>query len=372
MSPDEKTQQVIENYKSIVVQIATPYASGTGFYLGDADLIITNEHVVRDHPYVIADNPRFERQLCELCYLDSKYDLAFLRPPAVHDMRHVKIAEASVLHLGQAVIAMGHPFGLKFTATRGIISNLDHQIDGIRYIQHDAALNPGNSGGPLLTPEGELAGVNTFVISESQSIGFALPVSYLRDILDEFARDLHCKAVRCPSCSNLVFETPNLQKECPHCGTALQTISSIQDFEPFGVQKTVEDIISDLGYEIRLARVGPNLWQIIKGSALIEISYHERTGLIVGDATLCELPKTGIEKIYLYMLQQNDTLEGLSFSVRDHDVVLSLLIFDQYLDKDSGKKLIRNLFEKADIYDNILVEEFGARWKIGKNMHKEE
>lgn len=67
------------------------------------------------------------------------------------------------------------------------------------------------------------------------------------------------------------------------------------------------------------------------------------------------------------MLQQNYTLEGLSFSVREHDVVLSLLIYDQYLNKDSGKRLIEDLFEKADFYDNKLVEEMGAHWKTGKN-----
>lgn len=360
-------EHIIDRYQDIVVQIATPYATGTGFYLNEADLIITNEHVVRDNRQVVIESPGFERQLCDVVYMDVKYDLAFLQAPKQHSMGKVKIGEVPDLALGDPVIAMGHPFGLKFTATQGIISSLDYQMDGVMYIQHDAALNPGNSGGPLLTAKGHLIGVNSFVIRDGQSIGFALPVNYLKDTLAEFLSLPAIRAVRCPACTNMVFERPEHKDYCPYCGTELTCIGAIPTFEPLGIPKTIEDILFELGYNVQLSRVGPNLWQILKGSALIDISYHERTGLIVGDATLCELPKNGIEKIYRFMLQQNYTLEGLSFSVREHDVVLSLLIYDQYLNKDSGKRLIEDLFEKADFYDNKLVEEMGAHWKTGKN-----
>lgn len=365
-------KSIIEQFRDIVVQIATPYARGTGFYLKDADLIITNEHVVRDNRSVIIDGVHIKRQLCTVCYMDIKYDLAFIHVPRKEAMGSVTLGSGTKLDLGQEVIAMGHPFGLKFTATQGIISSVDYQMEGVKYIQHDAALNPGNSGGPLLTTDGRLIGVNTFVIRDGQSIGFALPVNYLSETLEEFLSGKSSAAIRCPSCTNMIFEDGEMDDYCPHCGATVQHINKILPFEPLGVQKTIEDILVGLGYDIELSRIGPNLWQIIKGSAVIDIAYHERSGLIIGDATLCELPKTGIEKIYLYLLQQNHELEGLSFSVREHDVVLSLLINDQYLNKDSGKKLIENLFEKADLYDNILIEEYGAHWKSGKIAYEEE
>jgi serine protease Do len=83
----------------------------------------------------------------------------------------------------------------------------------------------------------------------------------------------------------------------------------------------------------------------------------------MGDAYLCALPKTDIKPIYEFLLRENYETEGLSFSIKDQDVVLSLLIFDRYLNLSTGMKLFRHLFERADYYDNVLVEKYGARWR---------
>jgi serine protease Do len=365
-------ENVIDQLQGIVIQIATPYVTGTGFYLAEADMIITNEHVVRDNREVIVDGKNFDRQLGEVCYLDIRYDLAFIRPPVNHNLGTALIGDTSGIKVGQSVIAMGHPFGLPFSATQGILSNLDHDVDGIRYLQHDAALNPGNSGGPLLTLDGTIIGINTFIIRDGQSIGFSLPSEYLSETLAEFKKRPACKAIRCASCSNIIFESDVTEAYCPSCGAVIQNISDIEPYEALGISKTIEDILEDLGYQVSLTRRGPNLWQIQRGSASIEISYHEKSGLIIGDASLCELPKSGNEKIYQYLLQQNHKLEGLSFSIKNRDVQLSLLTYDQYLNKTSGKTLLEKLFQKSDEYDNILVEEMGAHWKKTKTTYEEE
>ncbi|MBK9533548.1 MAG: trypsin-like peptidase domain-containing protein [Chitinophagaceae bacterium] len=139
---------LIEQYKGVVIQIATPFSIGTGFYLKEYDLIITTEHVVRNNKDVVVEGKGVQRVLSSVRYLDPKFDLAFVQGPKPNPWMSVKLHDQEDFREGDPVIAVGHPFGLKYTATQGIISNSSHQQDDLYYIQHDAALNPGNSGGP--------------------------------------------------------------------------------------------------------------------------------------------------------------------------------------------------------------------------------
>ena len=356
-------KEIIEKYKSVVIQIATPYSTGTGFYLREIDLIVSNEHVIRGNKDVIIDGKHFDKQLVPVLYSDPKYDLAFLRPPENHKMPEIQLGLDGTLTEGDTVIAVGHPFGLKYTATQGIISNMLHEQDNINYIQHDAALNPGNSGGPLVSTDGDVIGVNTFIIRDGNNIGFSLPSNYLGHTIKEFVAHDRQVGVRCHSCSNLVFEDSIDNGYCPHCGTKVQLPSQTDPYEPVGVKKTIEELLHEMEYDVDLARRGPNNWSVEKGSAEINISYHEKTGLIIGDAYLCQLPKKDIKPLYQYLLRENYKLQGLTFSVKGQDIILSLLIYDRYLNIETGRKLMSHLLEAADHYDNILVEEYGANWK---------
>ncbi len=356
-------KDIIDLYRNVVIQIATPYSTGTGFYIKDSNLIVTNEHVVRDNAEVVVDGGGFPKQLVKVIFIDPKYDIAFLESPQGAELPTVSLGTDRILHEGDQVIAIGHPLGLKYSATNGIVSNTRHEIGGILYIQHDAALSPGNSGGPLVNGDGEVVGINTFIMRDGNSIGFSLPVRYLAATIAEFIAAGKTGSTRCTSCSNLVFEDTIENGYCPYCGAKVQMPAKLDVYEPTGISKTIEEIITNGGYNVRLARVGPNKWEIAKGSAKISISYHEKTGLITGDAYLCILPKENIKPLYEYLLRQNYKTEGLTFSIREQDIILSLLIFDRYFNADTGFQLIQHLFEKADFYDNILVEQYGARWK---------
>lgn len=358
-----EAREIIELVRGAVVQIATPYATGTGFYLKGPDLIITNEHVVRGCKRIVVDGDQFDKQLVRVLYTDPRLDIAFAEAPDQHNMPMVEAGGIQVIAEGETVIAVGHPFGLKYTATRGIISNANHDQGGIRYLQHDAALNPGNSGGPLLSTEGRVIGVNTFIIRDGNSIGFALPVNYLVETLDEYAQYFGKTGVRCHSCGNMVFDSTAEGEFCPFCGTKVQLPSQVEEYNPVGVKRTIESLLAEMGYNVELSRKGPNSWELKRGSANINISYHEDSGLIVGDAYLAILPRTDIKPIYEYLLRQNYELNGLTFSVQGQDIILSLLVYDRYLGLESGKALFTHLVEKADKFDNILVERFGALWK---------
>lgn len=359
-------KEVIELYRNVVVQIATPYSKeGTGFYIKAYNLIVTNEHVVRGNKEVVIDSSQFERQLSTVLFVDAMHDLAFLAAPKATGIPNINLGESTIVKEGDSTVAIGHPFGLEYASTQGIISNTHHIKNDITFFQHDAALNPGNSGGPLLNQKGEVIGVNTFIIRNGENIGFSLPVNYLKETIKSYQKGQGKSGARCLACSNLVFDTGKIQKYCPHCGTKLTLPAYEEAYEPLGVSKTIEELLVATGHDVRISRRGPNNWEIHQGSAKINITYHEKTGLIIGDAFLCNLPKENIGPLYEYLLKQNYLTEGLTFSVnpKGQDIILSLLIYDRYLNVDTGIQLFKHLFEKADHYDDILVDEFGAVWK---------
>jgi serine protease Do len=358
----KKMPNFVDIYKNIVIQIATPYSTGTGFYLKAPNLIITNNHVVEANKEVTIEGVSLPRQISRVLYSDVKYDVAFLEVPQNVEMPHVSL-NARPLREREQVTAIGHPFGLKYTFTQGIISNPRHIFNNIDYIQHDAALNPGNSGGPLINTEGEVVGLNTFIIQNGNTIGFSLPAQYLNDTIEAFKKGNGEVGVRCESCLNMVFESTIDKGYCPHCGTKIKLPSEADEYLAEGVAMTIENVLKKLGHDMRISRRGPNAWEIKQGTAKINVSYYGQTGLIMSDAYLCTLPQQNIKAVYEYLLRENYKNEGMTLSVHKQDIVLSLLIYDRYLKDEVAEKLMKNLFEKADFYDNVLVEQYGANWR---------
>jgi serine protease Do len=354
----------VELYRQAIVQIATPYSTGTGFYLHDQGLIVTNHHVVEDNRNVVIEGAKFAKQLVQVCFIDEKYDLAFLKAPMENeDLPHILLGTDKKPRVGEAVVAIGHPFGLKFSVKSGIVSNTEELMNGIPYLHIDAALNPGNSGGPLVDTDGHVMGINTFVIKDGDNTGFSLPVRFLHETLAAFKAVESDNACRCTACLNVVTEEKVENNFCSYCGHRVALPQSADEYIPSGVSRTIESLITQIGHNVALSRSGPNAWEIKQGSATILITYHDKTGLLSADAVLCELPKDNIKPLYEYLLRQNFQNEGITFSVNDQDIMLSLLIFDRYLNEDTGKAMLQQVFEQADHYDNILVGEYGATWK---------
>jgi serine protease Do len=354
-------QNAIDLYQAVVIEIATPYAVGTGFYLRDAGVIVTNEHVIRDNREVVIHGEHFPKQLAKVLFIDERHDLAFVAAPAVLDVPNISLGLDSPVRQGDLVVAVGHPFGFKYSASQGIVSNVRYEIEQILYIQHDAALNPGNSGGPLINSKSEVIGINTF--RTGNSIGMSLPVQHLAEALAEFQKGQGEIGVRCHSCSNGVFKSSIEGVYCPHCGAKLRLPDAADEFEPVGVAATLEEMLEKIGHPAPLSRSGPHCWTITQGSARINIHYHEGNGIIMGDAYLCTLPKANIKPLYEFLLRQNYTLSGLSLSIKDQAIILSLIIHDRYLNVETGLNMFQVLFEQADHYDNILVEQYGAVWR---------
>jgi serine protease Do len=361
-------QQIIESYQPAIIQIATQTATGTGFYVKEFDLIVTNDHVVGDNPEVTIAGKLFSKTLSRVWYTDRKHDLAFLETPREIILPEVKLGNYESMKDGDAVVAIGHPYGLNYTATQGVISKVDRIRDGLKFIQIDAAINPGNSGGPLVNDDGEVIGVNSFIIRGGDNLGFALPVNYLLEALRLYLPNKGQPSTRCPSCNYLV--TPaniDSQKYCPSCGSEVKLpILPEKEIEPVGVAKTVEEVLKELGKDVKLAREGQNVWSVKEGSAKIKITYNPENYFIAGDAYLCQLPAdaTKIKSLYQYLLQENYRVNGLVLSCMKQNIVLSSIIYDLDMTKENGAEIFQRLFKKADEYDDHLKSTFGCAQRL--------
>lgn len=358
------TQQIIDLYRPAIIQIATQSSTGTGFYLKEFDLIVTNDHVVGKNAEVTIAGRLFDKRLARVYYTDRKHDLAFLQPPADAQIGEINLGNYEATKDGDVVVAIGHPFGLNYTATQGVISKVDRIRDGVKYIQIDAAINPGNSGGPLVNKEGEVIGINSFIIRGGDNLGFALPVHYIREALELYLPYKGQASTRCHSCNHLVLAS-NIEatKYCPYCGTEVKLPQPPErEAKPVGVAKVVEEILKDLGKDVKLARDGTNNWSVKEGNAKIKINYNPDNYFVAGDAYLCQLPSDSlqIKPLYQFLLKENFKMDSLVLSCVKQNIVLSCIMYDMDMTKESGIEMFRDLFQKADYYDALLEKEFGC------------
>ena len=358
------SQQIIEQYQKAIIQIATTTGTGTGFYVKEFDLIVTNDHVVDNNGEVTIAGKAFDKAFSRVWYTDRKHDLAFLEAPESIELPEIRLGRYEDMKDGDQIVAIGHPYGLNYTATQGVISKVDRIRDGLKFIQIDAAINPGNSGGPLVNNKGEVIGVNSFIIRGGDNLGFALPVNYLREALQMYIPNRGQASTRCFSCTYLVTSSNiDSTKYCPSCGTEVKLPAIPEkEIQPVGAAKTIEEILKELGKDVRLAREGVNHWGVKEGSAKIKITYNAENFFIAGDAYLCQMPTdiVKIKPLYQFLLQENYKTNGLVLSCVKQNIVLSCIMYDLDMSKETGAAAFLHLFQKADHYDDFLKKEYNC------------
>jgi len=207
---DLPIETIISRTKSAVVLIRGNSATGSGFIVNDAGLIATNAHVVELQSKLSAILASGQALNAKLVYVDPHVDIAFLKissPATEASFPYLLLADPASVVQGEEVVAMGYPSaGVSLTVTRGIVSAIGKIpfLGDANWVQTDAALNPGNSGGPLLDRRGEVIGINTEkpTGNEVTGIGFALSSAHLSDALSAFS------LIRVSSDEKLSAETP--------------------------------------------------------------------------------------------------------------------------------------------------------------------
>lgn len=165
-------------------------ALGSGFVISEDGLIVTNHHVIENADDIDINFSDGRVLRAEIVGIDEETDLAVLRVDSPNDLPFVQFADSDAADVGDWVMAIGNPFGFGGSVSIGVVSAKEREISSGRYddfIQTDAAINTGNSGGPLFTLNGEVLGVNTAIISPSGGsvgIGFSIPANQARFITD--------------------------------------------------------------------------------------------------------------------------------------------------------------------------------------------
>ena len=224
---ENTTITVYENANKAVVTIRTQGAVGAGAIIDSQGLIITNNHVVRGNRVVQVSTSTGKTYPGRVVSVDRRNDLALVQIQTQEILPSIKLAKMPA-KVGQRVYAIGNPFGLDRTLTVGTLSRIAPNGD----LQTDAALNPGNSGGPLLNSAGELLGINKAILSPSggsSGIGFATSIAPVQRLL---AVGLEYLAEDAPVATN----TPRINQQRPTLGLTLEAQSlTVLDVQPGSV-----------------------------------------------------------------------------------------------------------------------------------------
>src|SRR3954462_13326359 len=209
LKPEPEEHEALDAYSTGVVSVAERLrpavvnlqvgegrrqGAGSGVLFTPDGFLLTNHHVVRGQEYARVRLSSGEELQGRVVGNDPWTDLAVVQAGG-GGLPHVELGDSAKLRVGQLVVAIGSPLGFESTVTAGVISALGrtlrsitgHLVDNI--IQTDAALNPGNSGGPLSDSQGRVIGINTAIIRPAQGICFAIPINIAKHILPQLMRE---------------------------------------------------------------------------------------------------------------------------------------------------------------------------------------
>ena len=353
----------VENIRKSVFKIVTASGTGSGFTVSGHDHIITNYHVIKGEKIVAVEDHKKDRHVGKVVMVNPEVDLAFLSIDGFKNVNtDISLQEEIVIANTQRIFINGYPFGMPYTITEGIVSATSQPMGSRNYIQTDAAVNPGNSGGPMLNEAGVLVGVTTSKFNNADNVGFGIKHIDLIKEMSDFAllQNKTTYNVKCNSCDNY---TDQESEFCTNCGNNMD-ISIWEEFEKSHFAQFVESALTDLGIDPVLGRAGRDYWEFHQGSALIRIFVFKRDYL-VATSPMNNLPKQNIQELLTHLLEAN--VEPYYLGIHQNQIYLSYRvhlsdIFSDYA--DTIKQNLKNLALKADDLDNFFADEYGCEMSI--------
>ncbi len=352
--------EINDRIAQIVFKVNHAGGSGSCFYLKEHNIFVTNFHVVEGFKKVAIENSHKESFVAQVVVENPVADIALLHSD--YDFSHLPNFELGAdikLQIGEHVSVAGFPFGMPFTITNGTVSAPEQLIDGRTYIQTDAAVNPGNSGGPIFTKESKLVGVTVSKFNDADNMGFAIPIVVLKEMLQVLKNiDRSTFSVQCNTCNNLISEETEY---CKNCGNKID-INAFKEQELTELARFCEEAIKDMGIDPIIARKGYESWRFHKGSSEIRIFVYSKNYLFA-TSPINIFPKQNMEPLLRFLLSEN--VKPFQFGSYKNEIYVSyrVHISDIFSDsKEEVKKNLTQLANRADDLDNYLFNTFGCEF----------
>ena len=299
-------------------------ALGSGFIIKENGLVITNNHVIKGAEDILVRIGTKEYK-AKVVGADPYMDIAVLKMETKDKFQAVKFGDSDKARVGDWVVAIGNPFGLGGTVTSGIISARNRDINLTRYddfIQTDASINQGNSGGPLFNLDGEVIGINTAIIAPGQSgsigIGFAIPANAASNVIDQLIDFGETRrgwlGVRIQEVTKEIAEVEKLKK--PE-GALVASVGERSPADKAGI-KAADIILEFDGKKIDTMRTLPKVVANTKVGKSVQLKIWRNKKLITKRLTLGRLESSEEFKAKkLPPIEKDVEIESLKITVRD-------------------------------------------------------
>ena len=341
--PAGKWSSIVQDFRNYVPIVNSSDHVGSGLLVSADGFILTNEHVVRGHRALLVSLYDGTTAKATPVHSHASMDLAIVKS-AIHTARYFDLSSGSLVDdcdTGDDALAIGHPRGLSFTATTGIVSESERQLpDGV-FVQTDVAINPGNSGGPLFNAAGKLIGLNTQIMAESQGLGFAIPARQVFEYWREFLRLYRS--------GNISVPTDNQLSQIDESLSPRQIVESAAELAEI---ELVSDSREDEAFE----------WTArTESGTRFSVFIDEDTFMVVRYVATWEyIPDPQV--LYQMFCWQNDMFGLIKFAVgKDHGLFLKGLRECENLDVSEATRTLLDMAEAVERYTDILSEVFEER-----------
>ncbi len=334
---------------------------GSGFIIKEDGIVITNNHVIANAEDILIRVGDKEYD-AEVIGADPYMDLAVLKMKTKEKFKPVSFGDSSKARVGDWVVAIGNPFGLGGTVTSGIISARNRQIGLTRYedfIQTDASINQGNSGGPLFNLKGDVIGVNTAIIAPGQSgsigIGFAIPANAASNVIDQLIKFGETKrgwlGVRIQEVTKEIAEVEKLKK--PE-GALVASVGQNSPAQKAGIK--AGDIILEFdGKKINTMKKLPNVVASTEVGKSVELKIWRNKKLISKRLTLGRLETSEeFKETKPKIVKKDEEIESLKIAVRE---INDQDISSRNLDKKTKGVVITDISNRSPLANLLSVND---------------
>lgn len=356
----QNIENKLHKISEIIFKIITPSGSGSGFYMKNYDIIVTNCHVVSGFHDLSIEDFEKNRYLWKVIFMDRENDIAFIRcqfdiPPTLE----LEISDDTLLKSRDEVFVLWYPFWFPYTITKWIISSTKQLIDGKNLIQTDAAVNPGNSWGAMVDNNGKLIAITVSKIASynADNMGFGIPVNHLKEnieILLNKKSDDFC--IKCSACHNLVYEKSSF---CKSCGSPIEK----ELFDQRNITKLsekIEEIIQKNGINPILARTSEEYWTFYYHSKYVKILIDNDWDISLS-SPLFTVPKNVSSDFYEFLLGDKVSVYKIGFFDEEIQLLYRIHISDiLWKNEQEYKENLEKYFTTLDFICEYSKTHFGT------------